>query len=573
MFRLFFVLTVPLVLIAQTANQAGVAGTVAGRVSDSQSGIGIGGANIQLFPRGQTGNLQPLRTTSLEDGSFLFESVPAGNYLLYVSHSNYTSAGNTTQTISVNSGQQVANLVLPLQPFGTISGKVVDQAGAPVAGASLQLFNTFSLRGKPQLRRVQNATANGNGEYLFQKVVPGTYYVSADTPSADRPATRDNSATQDKSATETAKPAKDSNGLSSIRTYYPRSAILEGASAVEVAPADSPSGINISLQQAATFHVRGKIESLLPGALRKGTALTLSPRDTSAIGGSGRAASTRADGSTFDIARVPSGSYSLWLLGSYAGVDGSRRGRRPRLLARQDVDVNGADVNDVTLSLMPPVNLTGRLALLNPPTGINPAQIRISLQPAGQTALGSFQMLSPGADGSFAAQDLEPGDYMVRVSNVPAGMYVESIQLNRQDVQQTGIDLSQGGGGELVVTLRPGAGDVNGTLANSGGSNQPGSGLALLVPEKLSADGSGVLSGQLRAGGTFSVANVAPGRYFAFAVEHWSSIWQNVDFVRAMEREGTPLDVEQNGHAQVQLRLLTLDDLQQAAARLGLSAQ
>jgi len=159
----------------------------------------------------------------------------------------------------------------------------------------------------------------------------------------------------------------------------------------------------------------------------------------------------------------------------------------------------------------------------------------------------------------------------VQVANKPAGMYVQSITLNHQDVTSNGVDFSQGGGGELQITLKSGAAEVDGTLSGDG-AQQAATGVALLVPEAVLADGSGVLVGNVRAG-VFSIQNVPPGRYLGFAVPQWSSIWQNPEFQREMQRAGTPVEVQENAQAHLELRLLSTDDMESAASRLGLSSQ
>jgi hypothetical protein len=279
---------------------------------------------------------------------------------------------------------------------------------------------------------------------------------------------------------------------------------------------------------------------------------------------------TKSDGS-FSMSGVPSGSYTLWLVGSYgAGAGQNRRYGRRRVLAREDVDVNGSDVNDIVISLLPPVNLTGNVVLLNTPANANVSQLRVTLQPSSQTAMGSFQTVAVDADGGFSIQDLEPGEYMVHVVNIPTGMYLQSVMLNRQDVTTSGIDLSQGGGGELDVTLKTGVAEVDGIVA-AGTDGAPASGFALLVPETLAADGSGILTARIAQGGTFMVTNVPPGHYLAFAVQQWSGIWQNLDFLRATQRQGASVEVQENSHAQVTVPLMTTDQVQTAASALGLS--
>ncbi len=508
--------------------------------------------------------MQPYNTSSLDDGSFRFDSVSPGTYILFANHPEYANAGTNIQRLSVGSGSQLVGAAIQLNPLGTISGKILDQSGKPAAGADVELFSAHNVRGRTELRRTQNASVASSGAYLFKKVVPGKYYIAAD--SASRQVGRNST------GKESPADVSESGVLSTIRTFYPKAATVEDASVIDLAPGASMADADIHLQQAETFRIRGKIANLVPGGLQNGGMLELAPRDSAPSSGLGRRLRSESDGS-FSVDGVPSGSYTLWLIGSYSpGVAYNRRFGRRRVLAKQDIDVNGTDVNDIVLSLMPPVNLSGSVVLLNPPATVNVAQLRVNLQPDAQNAMGSFQSVTVDANGAFSIQDLEPGEYMVRVVNIPTGMYLQSVMLNRQDVTTSGIDLSQGGGGELDVTLKAGVAEVDGTLTASG-DGAPASGFALLVPEVLAADGSGILTARIAQGAKFVISNVPPGHYLAFAVQQWTSIWQNPDFVREMQREGTTVEVQENAHAQVTVPLLTTDQLEQTAARLGLSVQ
>ncbi len=564
--RLFILLMLSCAAYAQTAAPTGVPGSLQGRVTDSQTGNGLGGASLHLFPTAgmNSGSLQPYNTVSLDDGSFRFDSVSPGTYILFANHPDYVNGGTNAQRVSIGNASQLIGVAVQLNPLGSISGKVLDPAGRPAAGTDVELFIARNVRGKVELRRMQNGSVSSSGAYLFKKVIPGKYYIAAST--ASRHATRNSTAEQ------SAANVPETEVLSTVRTFYPKATTVEDASLIDLAAGVSIPDVDIHLQQAETFRIQGKIASLLPGVLQTKGTLELAPRDSAPRSGLGRMLRSKDDGS-FSVDGVPSGSYTLWLIGSYGpGAGQNRRYGRRRVLAREDVDVNGSNVNDIVLSLMPPVNLTGNVVLMNAPANANVSQLRVNLQPSSQTEMGVFQSIAVDADGEFSVQDLEPGEYMVRVVNVPTGMYLQSVMLNRQDVTTSGIDFSQGGGGELEVTLKTGVAEVDGTLAATG-DNAPASGTALLVPQTLPADGSGVLTARVTPGGTFAIPNVPPGRYLAFAVQQWTSIWQNVDFLREMEREGTSVEVQENTHAQVALPLLTQDQLQLTASRLGLSAQ
>ena len=89
------------------------------------------------------------------------------------------------------------------------------------------------------------------------------------------------------------------------------------------------------------------------------------------------------------------------------------------------------------------------------------------------------------------------------------------------------LDFTQGVSGELLITLSYGVAEVGGTVqmpqqnaSTDGSSNKPATAASIvLVPEDLRPDGSGIEYGNPTQTGTFSIKNVAPGRYRAYAFE------------------------------------------------------
>jgi hypothetical protein len=528
-----------------------------------------------LFPRSSSNGVsnQAVNTTSLEDGSFRFEQVNAGGYVLFCTDPDYVLASNQSQTVNVGAGQQITDLAIQVNPLGELHGKVVDETGKGVPGMTVELFSTYSERGAVQLRRTQTTTSGAGGVYHLGKLRPGKYYLAAGGTDDTRRG-RFNSTFNQKSNKPAAPPptiTAEGVELNFVRTFYPKETTFDDASLLEIPPGGSVPDANIQLQRAETFHVSGKVESVGAAGLRRGAMLSLAPRNTPALGGTGRAGTVQQNG-TFFMDKIPSGSYTLWLVGSYLnGSEQGRRGGRMRILARQDIDVNASDVENIQLSLLPPVNLSGQVTLTNAPT-TTATQMRVNLTPMQQTGLGGYVSIPVNSDGTFALQDVDPGEYMIRLINPPSGMYVKSLTWNQQDVTASGIDLSQGGGGEIQISLKGGAGEVDGSVT-AGGSSKSVSGMAVLVPETIPADGSGSLLSTIKPDGTFAITSVPPGRYSAYAVEHWTSIWQNLDFLRMMQRNGTSVEVEENGHGQLQLSLMTADELQADAGAIGLSLQ
>jgi hypothetical protein len=220
------------------------------------------------------------------------------------------------------------------------------------------------------------------------------------------------------------------------------------------------------------------------------------------------------------------------------------------------------------LAVIPLMRLSGRLTIEGQENA-SVQGVHINLVPSGAAAMGGFQNAAIAADGSFVIEDVAPGEYTMRVAGAPAGTYVKAILYNRQDITMTGLDLTQGGGGEVDVVLRTGTGEVDGSISNATGRAT----MMILAPETVGQDGSGVLMASLQPSGNFVVRNAPPGRYYAFGVDSWSPVWQNADFLRQMQNQGATVDLPENGRVQVELPVITAEQAQAAAQPLGLTAQ
>src|SRR6185437_5547575 len=554
------------VLLAQGGVSTGVPGTVEGHVTNALTGEPIGGATVHLYPLGRRRGTpaQAQTAASQQDGIFRFDFVPQGNYFLSAEAGGFVTAGGRwrAERLVVDSGQQVTGVVLQLNPQGTITGKVLDENGQAVPVATVQAYSIYSMRGRVQLRRSSSATVSKAGEYTLKNLNPGRYYISAEP----QPPVKKAAAQHRQTAPDKPETPDISAGfvVGFVRTFYPSALDLQSAAPFEILPGQPITEADIRLRRAATYEVRGKV-ALTDGALGHATVL-LSPRDTLDSNILGKRARV-GNGGAFELKDVLPGSYTLWLIGTYApGESSGSRHAGFRLLGRQDVDVTASNVGGIELSLTPPVNLTGHITA----EGVDAqrlSRLRVNFVPSGEVMLGNFQSVAVDETGNFAVQNLAPGEYAVRVNNPPPGTYVKEVTYNRQDVTVSGLNLSMGGAGEIEVVIRPGVAEVDGAIQTDGSSGAGSGAIAILVPDNFAPDGYRTLTGQVSAG-SFAVKNVPPGHYYVYGLQRWNSVWQNVDFLHEMQREGASVDVEENGHPQVQVPLITEQEVELTAARL-----
>jgi hypothetical protein len=562
-------------------------GSIDGRVTNSQTGDGVSGATVRLAPMRVASGTTPapdLTVTTAADGGFHLDNVAPGTYFAVVQGTGFVGSYSraTLRSISVSAGQQVTNITITMMPQGIISGKVIDDEGNGQSGAHIEAFLERPIRGAMQVFRSGQTNTDKSGNYSLRGLPPGKYYLAAEI--SDKPPTKSSAPDGHPASTNAAAAPSVTQApkLQLVRTYYPRSLDLDNAIPVDVQAGQDFSGTNIELRRVQTHYIRGKIEGLSGTSVRR-DALFLSQRAGVSSLSSGRRGKVSEDGE-FDFEAILPGEYTLRLIGTPPNDSpGGRTSWVRQLLARQDVEVGASDIDGLNLVMIPSVNLTGRVTAdgFDAP---NFSGMQITLAPtASDASFGSYRSTKIGADGTFTLENLSPVEYVVHALGGPAGTYIKSLTFNGEDLLTQPMDLSQGGGGEITVTLHSGVAEVDGTVQTNGQLSEiplaSGTGgqaaspypMVVLVPTKAAPDGSGLLAQPVQPSGAFVMQNVRPGQYTAFAVERFDgSLWQNPSFLKEIQSEGIGVDVAENDHKQIQLSTISNDEIQQASIRAGI---
>ena len=124
-------------------------GTCRGRILDAVTGEPVAGASVRtlggtdfaMMAWGGTG------AESLADGTYELTGVPLGATLVHANHPDYVTEINPLQQLFMRSGEEESifppgsrevAIDVRLQPAARVAGRVVDQEGAPVAGARVE---------------------------------------------------------------------------------------------------------------------------------------------------------------------------------------------------------------------------------------------------------------------------------------------------------------------------------------------------------------------------------------------------------------------------------------------------
>lgn len=159
-----------------------------------------GAAEVRLIPApggGQTNDLGEFRIAGLAPGEYYVAAMPRGGSPFggpaVMPTANATANITTSypgtinqaaaQTINVAAGETVENIVFNLQsvPAFRVSGRVVDENGAPVAGAMVML-----IAGEPRANAFMGPTGNArtgdDGRFAISEVPSGAYRLNASVP-------------------------------------------------------------------------------------------------------------------------------------------------------------------------------------------------------------------------------------------------------------------------------------------------------------------------------------------------------------------------------------------------------
>lgn len=140
----------------------GPVGTLIGRITDSSTGNPLAGATVQVS--GPT-----TRTTTTNNTGNYSMILPVGTYEATVSAFGFS--GRTFSGVNITEGNTTRrNAALAAAPRYRLSGYVRDQAGAPLANASVRISNT----------PLAPALTDASGFYSFASVPQGEYTLVAE---------------------------------------------------------------------------------------------------------------------------------------------------------------------------------------------------------------------------------------------------------------------------------------------------------------------------------------------------------------------------------------------------------
>jgi hypothetical protein len=443
------------------------------------------------------------------------------------------------------------------------------------------------------------ATSNDQGEYRIFGLEPGSYVIRAESspsslPSVDLGAARIDAALAALSGTgpggagagtnrSTAEVA-DPEPFVRAPMYYPGTAALSRAVPVQLDAGAEVTGLDIPLDRVPTLFVEGTLHRADAGPLAGATAQLAEVQTGGAFADVPPDPITTTSGpdGTFRFPQVTPGSYRLLVRAPMGELD--RTGSNPTgqirpgfvartLWAMEDVSVAGVGVSGLTLTLQPPLTLTGRVVFdsESQPAPENLAGLQVGMFPPGLlsaprgTAVRTIAAVRPvpvQADATFALEDLVPGRYEVMVAGGPvsdATWWPRSAMLDGRDLLDGQVDIEPGMNlAGVVITLSDRRTELAGTLQTSSG--QPASDVFVVAfadDESYWGPATRRVKGvRPDSDGRYAIRDLPPGNYrLAAVLDADENDWHDPAFLNQLSAASIPFALAEGEQRVQDLRI------------------
>jgi protocatechuate 3,4-dioxygenase beta subunit len=517
--------------IAQPGAASGVAQT--GQITTTLNGVTVSGPGMNA-------------SESDESGRFEFRDLVAGRYSLLAMKSGYSqlSTDGSVETVlrgqmlDLAAGETRDRVVALLGRWGTLTGRVFDELGDPIEGATVQLLQVHYEGGR---RRLVPAGADSRltddlGRYRLFNIQPGQYVVSAavgDVGSSDLPGY--------------------------ARVYYPGTPTAGEAQFVGIGLSEDMTGIDFAMSRVKTARISGTTRNAAGEGTIGGSLTLLASANATMVTSVPVGARIEADGA-FEFANVPPGQYVIQ----------ADRGRKNNSTEGEfgalPVSVNGEDVTGLVLQSSLGSSIAGRFTFDSTDPSKRPPRAGVELTPVPVDFDRSTH--SPASadvhdDWTFSMTGIN-GLRRLAVVRLPLGWALKEIRVNDIDVTDRPLPFGAANQSldDVEVVLTDRVSQVYGMVVDENGTAVPGvSVVAFSIDRDQWYPQSRFLRATLAtATGTFGFPGLPAGSYYAGAFRRSAASgdeWQDPDFLNALLPRVTSVTLGDGEQRSVTLTLAT----------------
>lgn len=542
--------------VAETQRPATISITTASTSGEAIEGVSIRLIGVTQTERGIAGRGVGHQVMSDAEGHYEFVDLEPGLFIMQAQHPdfvpvNYGSIDYLLQPepFQLDPGQKL-EAVFSMSPAGSVSGRVTDADGNPIANYRARVERVAYYDGIRRLGPVASARTNENGEYLVENVPPGRFYIRVSfVPTWSM---------EERQPIRALKPGEADVNLN--ETMWIKAPDLSTASSFSVGVGEDVTGIDIEMLEYVYRNVSGKVIGL-NRQLEEARVIRL-PREP----GSGLPWSFGVDvqpDGTFFIPSMFPGPYTLALYTLRDGVFGWT----PIAVGNRELEniIINAQVGDISGS----VQFIGERPL-NGDAEARMKALRVSLFASEGPSVIEKAGLVNGA-GEFVIKDVPPGKYRTQVLGLPQGAYLKEVRLSGIPVLQDGVDITGGvQDGKMEVVISADAASLTGIVRDADNDPVPGAEVTL-VPRIRKFQQSRLYPRAVAdANGAFHIEGITPGHYEVFAWEtiedtaHWDD-----NFIRVFATRGVNVEMEESKGKNLNLTVIPAAFMNDALMRAG----
>ncbi len=421
-------------------------------------------ATVRLTPAPSEAAAPERVTQTDSQGNFEFDEVTPGRYMLAAERTGYLNSlyqGPKGPILTIKNGQTMTGVAMKMTPQSIIAGRVVDDEGEPLPGASVSVAMDSPPEGcRTCVMPGAAGTTDADGSFSIGELMPGRYLVSVVVPA--------------KLAQARKAASSETRQEVYVTTYYPDATDRAASTPIELTAGGQARGLEIKLQKAAIYKVSGKVVKASSAEAVAIDTLSLIRQGNGPPGLSARSVGVGAGGE-FSFDAVLPGDYFLEAKSSTTTDD------TPALVGWQPIAVGDADLDRVLVEMKPAMELNGKILVEGQPPSAWP---QITLTPT--EGLNYLDSPMVGSGGRFHLTGLEPASYQLTVGRMPAPLYLKSIRLNGRQIDPIFIgppvngavngilDLASAPAASLEIVLSQGTLSLGGLVTDSDGPVGPG---------------------------------------------------------------------------------------------------
>jgi hypothetical protein len=431
---------------------------------------------------------------SRPDGHFSIADLKPGVYYLTAQHNGYVqvrSKNSPVLTVTLKSGELPPAITVQLTPHAVMIGHVLDEYGDPVQHAQVLAESDEGS---------DSARTDERGQFRIS-LAPGKYYVQALADPTRRSAFADGV------------PEIRTDGMLAPvygATFYPAAASRDKATAIELAPGQNLSGVDIHLGSKRSVSIRGRVTGMPEKSGGAPAYVLLLSTNTGAMnhGSFTQPAFTQPDG-TFAIAGLTPGKYRL--MARFQIQDA------PDLQSAVVEMEAETDESNVVLALDHGEPLSGTVEIEGDAPK-PPVREKLGVRLSPEVQFGESKGADVDEGGAFHIDGVFPGKLRVTVTPLPENAYVKSIRTGTAEAQDGLLDLSSGlAGAQIHITVSRNGARVEGRVLGQDGQPFAGPALVVMGQSADQPDDKGIQPTE--AGDKFSYSGLPPGKYRIMALD------------------------------------------------------